>query len=126
MTIPETMPFRVDSGSVGAWPIGRLWVRAQSIFQPSDWARRQPSSRAFSAVGRGDVDLDPQDLEIGGAVHRRDAAIGALQLRVEHAGANQEERGDERDREGKRSAERASRGSFGELAVEIQAGVASA
>ena len=93
-----------ESGRPGAWPSGRPWVLAQSAFQPLRWAWRQPSSRAFSAVSARDVDLDAGDLEGAGAVDRRHAAVGAFELGVEHARADERAEASDGISEGERAA----------------------
>ena len=106
MTMPETIAVqhRIRSAPAPA-ASGRLWVRAQSIRQPSDCARRQPSIRACSAVSAATSTSTPVDLEIGGAVDRRDAALAALELGIENARADQEQSGNGRNHEGKRAAD---------------------
>ena len=50
MTISETIELSTDSERRGACAGGRPVVRAHSIFQPSAWARRQPSTRASLGI----------------------------------------------------------------------------
>ena len=86
MTIPETIEFSTEFGKVGRLrrPAGRV-VRAHSIRQPSGLGAAPAFDAGALGIVGGDVDLDADHLEIAGAVDRRNAAIGAVELRIDQA-----------------------------------------
>ena len=69
----------------------------------------------------GDVDLDAEHLEAAGAVDRRDAAVGAVELRPHQPRSGGEEKCGGGDRDAGVTAGRLHGRLFGELDVEIQA-----
>ena len=102
-------------------PTGRPWVRAQSIFQPCSLGPAPAlDPRLLGALG-GDVDLD--SAESRNCWCCRPAGCRGRRLRAARRGCRPRREAAWRRVESRRQAGgNASRASFGELAVEIQAG----